>query len=793
LVGNRQQLKRNLIAYSASNMRRKFMAMTPQRAVIITALPIERTAVLEHLREITEEPALRGSVYRRGIFDDRSAAPWEVIVAEIGAGNPGAAAEAERVIGHYGPQVALFVGVAGAVKDLKHGDVVASTKVYLYESGKDEKGGFKARPNVELSAYDLEQRARFEAGEPTWRERIKHAGTASAPTVPDAKVAPMAAGEKVVASNRSQTYKFIREHYGDAVAVEMEGHGFLLGVRMNHPTQGIVVRSMSDLINDKTGSSDEIWQPIAARHAAAFAFQLLAKLPPASGGTNILATAEDVKKVRAQSDASLNALSRVASIRIGDAEVHVPRRSIEALGGAIKSENLVLVGEPGAGKSIGLYSLARLLTQEGGEVVVVDVQRVQAESAGQLRNELNLSQNLLDVLKAWPGDKPAYLLIDALDAARSESMARTFFDLLSALLSEPNSRWNVVVSVRKFDLRYNEELKRLFRGTPPTEFVDPEFAGLRHVNLPVLDDSELNLVAQRLPPIQSLIAAANDDLQSLLKVPFNLRLAAELLDAGTRLTDLTHIRTQIQLLDQYWRARVIGNDARGDARESVAFAAATQMANSRSLTIARSVISKDPGASEALHGLLGANVLAEWSAPDVTVPDRYTLTFSHNILFDYAAALALFGSSTAALLKQLAATPDLVLAIRPSAVFQFQRIWLATNDHRDFWRSVLDAIEVSDLPRICQLIGPSVAVDFARDISDFEGLFAALEGSNSRDREAAEEAVRHIAGALLAKNTPLTGPSAGPWCAWMERVSLSVTIQTAGSLRVLLWRCLENA
>lgn len=768
--------------------------VTPQRlAVIITALPIERTAVLEHLREITEEPPLRGSIYRRGIFDERTADPWEVIVAEIGAGNPGAAAEAERIIGHYSPRVALFVGVAGAVKDLKHGDVVASTKVYGYESGKDEKGGFKARPNVELSAYDLEQRARFEAGEPTWRQRIKHDGETSDATVPEAKVAPIAAGEKVVASNRSQAYKFIREHYGDAVAVEMEGHGFLLGVRMNHPTQGIVVRSMSDLVNDKTGSSDATWQPIAARHAAAFAFQLLAKLPPVAGGTNVRSTAEDVRKVRAHSDASLNALSRVAFIRIGEAEVHVPRRSIEVMVSAAKSENLVLVGDPGAGKSIGLHSLAQLLTQEGGEVVVLDVQRVQAESAGQLRNELNLSQDLLDVLKAWPGGGPAHLLIDAMDAARSESVARTFLDLLSALHSVPNGRWKVVVSVRKFDLRYNEELKRLFRGAPPTEFVDLEFAGLRHVNLPVMDDSELNLVAQRLPPIQSLIAEASADLRMLLKVPFNLRLAAELLDAGTHLTDLTPIRTQIQLLDQYWRARVIGKDAHGDARESVAFAAAAQMANSRSLTIARSGVSKDPAASEALHGLLSGNVLAEWSVHDVTVPDRYTLTFSHNILFDYAAALALFGTSTAALLKQLAAMPDLVLAIRPSAVFQFQRIWLATNDHRDFWRSVLDAMQIAGLPRISQLIGPSVAVDFARELSDFEGLFAALEGSNSRDREAAEEVVRHIAGALLAKNISLTGPSAGPWCAWMERVSASVTAQTAGALRALLWRCLDDA
>jgi nucleoside phosphorylase len=267
----------------------------PRRlAVIITALPLERKAVIAHLRNVTEEPPVQGSIYRRGIFDERSD-PWGVIVAEIGAGNVGAAAEAVRVIAHYSPQVAIFVGVAGAIKDLKHGDVVASTKVYGYESGKDEEDGFKTRPAVQLTTYRLEQRARFEAGEDVWRQRIK--GPSEPSAVPDARVAPIAAGEKVVASNRAQTYQFLRQHYGDAVAVEMEGHGFLLGVHMSEPTQGIVVRGISDLVNDKDEANDDKWQPVAASHAAAFAFQVLSKLTPEESGPARRAQATQQVKV----------------------------------------------------------------------------------------------------------------------------------------------------------------------------------------------------------------------------------------------------------------------------------------------------------------------------------------------------------------------------------------------------------------------------------------------------------------------------------------------------------------
>lgn len=240
--------------------------------VILTALPEEFLAVKAHLDNVREEihPDSQ-TVYERGLFVSGQAT-WDVVIVETGQGNANAADETQRAIAHFNPGVVLFVGVAGGRKDVAIGDVVAGDKIYNYESGRDEEV-FKPRPEVGRASYPLEQRAR--AVVRSWLERRKQAGNEH---LPRAFVRAIAAGESVVASTESATAKLLQRNYGDALAVEKEGHGFLEAARRSQGVSAIVIRGISDLLDNKEQADKGGSQELAARHACEFAFEMLANL-----------------------------------------------------------------------------------------------------------------------------------------------------------------------------------------------------------------------------------------------------------------------------------------------------------------------------------------------------------------------------------------------------------------------------------------------------------------------------------------------------------------------------------
>jgi nucleoside phosphorylase len=255
------------------------------RAVILTALGLECDAVRAWLVNPQLQVHRSGTRYEFGPLKDSGSA-WEVVLAEIGEGNQAVATLTSQAIDTFDPDLVLFVGVAGSLVDsVQLGDVVVATRVDAYHGGKEVARRFLARPVTWPAAWPLEQAARQARRERRWLARLDEPPSqlvevlASRP--PEVHLKPILAGEVVVDSRESRLYRFLREHYNDAVAVEMEGAGLASAAHASGAVPAIVVRGISDLAGGTKAASDAAgWQPQAARHAAAFVVQLLATLDP---------------------------------------------------------------------------------------------------------------------------------------------------------------------------------------------------------------------------------------------------------------------------------------------------------------------------------------------------------------------------------------------------------------------------------------------------------------------------------------------------------------------------------
>ena len=246
--------------------------------LVLTALSIERDAVIDHLIGVKLEKHPHVSTdYHHGFFTTPSG-NIDVIVCRTDQTNINAAMETERAIQFYKPTHVFFAGIAGGLKDVKIGDVVIGSGVIGYERGKAEEGIFKPRPQFGASSYELERIAKSFSESDTWK--------AIANSLVDPRFAPeisvhlgvIASGEKVDASDKSDLHKLIKVNASHALAIEMEGLGFLTVCRTRPSIKSLLLRGISDLVNDKGEMDGKGSQKYASRNVVAFLFGLISEL-----------------------------------------------------------------------------------------------------------------------------------------------------------------------------------------------------------------------------------------------------------------------------------------------------------------------------------------------------------------------------------------------------------------------------------------------------------------------------------------------------------------------------------
>lgn len=484
---------------------------------------------------------------------------------------------------------------------------------------------------------------------------------------------------------------------------------------------------------------------------------------------------QDVRTLTAYSDRTRIHLENYEKTAVHQFEAKIKRRCTDAVLQAAQFESLLLVGEPGAGKSAVVSAAAAALRQDGRTVIELAVDRLPVASIDGLRGELELTNSVISVLRNWPGDDTAFLFIDALDATRGGQSEAVFRSLIAQVLELPGDRWRIVASIRSFDLRMGERFKELFAGKPPSpSFADPAFGSVRHISVPQWDEDELRQIEEQIPPIKTAFARGGSRLRALAAVPFNTRLLADLLTSGVAADAFGDVTTQVGLLGLYWSKRVTQH---GPASELCLREVVSQMVAIRGLRADRLTVAAINAAG--FQSLLAESVL-------ITVADERYVAFRHHILFDYAASRVYLNAAdadrTARLLKSESA---LGLMLGPALVFGLQSVWSVDAQERcGFWNAVIRFVGDSDCDPIIRSVAARVGCELPSDGPDFDGLLSRL--GNQDQMAGAAKTIPHLVGSLSVRIEDKNLFPVAAWCYFAEKLSGCIS-QTAWPLRTLLF------
>jgi hypothetical protein len=424
---------------------------------------------------------------------------------------------------------------------------------------------------------------------------------------------------------------------------------------------------------------------------------------------NLTVGQDDTSLLREITEVNLSTLSGHAGLPDSHDGVRVRRAELDVL--LAVAGDFVITGEPGCGKSGLLAVIAEHLVANAETVVVLSVDTL-GSRVGAARSDMPLSRPLNVVLKEWDGEGRATLLLDGLDAARGEPLTW----LADVVRDLQGSRWRTIATMRSFDLRRSRTWGTVFSGAPVSEDVDHrdgELLKVRHFRLGNLSEIELAWLTAARPAIGALVAGAGGPLLKLIRNPFNLRLACELLDEGVEQATLVNARDQLDLLQRYWQARV---DHRPDseARKRVLDRVSRAMLDRRTLRAGMGVV--PDSLLDACAALVHDGVLDELPTR-MKASGGAQLVYSHHILFDFAvAALVLTAADRSNLIDVLDGDPNLVFVIRPSIDLHLADLWHA-DDTRATFADIACALARGD-HSLAGIVAARVVVAEARDDGD---------------------------------------------------------------------------
>lgn len=425
----------------------------------------------------------------------------------------------------------------------------------------------------------------------------------------------------------------------------------------------------------------------------------------------------DIARLTERTQTEVARLERHSQLPI-EGGLAIARACMPALRLAAEDGSLLVIGEPGAGKTGVLVALAQERLRDALPTVFLSVDDLYGVTTlHELQTIFDLDAPVLDVLQNWPGSRPGLLIIDALDASRGGASETLFARFIEDALRILGERWSILASIRTFDLRNGRRFREAMAGTPPfPTFAEPELDNVRHFRIPRLTDEELEGLTHRCTHLSDLLEHAPKLLTELLKNVFNLSIASELIAGGTTAASVGTIATQSELLEQFEDQRLSSIRLQTAVADSV-----KAMIDRRRLTVRKVDIRH-----EALEDVLRTGVL-------VSSGDR--VHFAHHVLFDHAAGrFYLDWTDTNRLQTQLTEDPAIGLLLGPSLKFALERVWREDSPGRPItWALTIAITSARGIDPVVTSVALRTVAEHVESTTDVRGLCDLLRDTSKAE------------------------------------------------------------
>jgi nucleoside phosphorylase len=300
--------------------------MSPRRVLIVPALVSEAKAILSFFEDIGVKSTPSGLSYttgKRKVFcpelKQKPQANWIYLIAPpTEAGNLQASRMVGQLIPECRPNLVALLGCAGGFPGkVDQYDVVVATHVHYVANSKIS-SRLEVRPLQEWCSRIFVDHCKNVQLLDAWHQYL-------VPEAPNAPIRvlfePIVSGETVLANSNCEYYKAATDASPKAVAIEMEGYGFLSACRENN-VDAVIIRGISDTLDDKQQPSGDTEccissagfdraQYKATRHAAALFFATLDFVNPSAFTKGSSKVKKELTKVSMTLDAEMHNVTEI--------------------------------------------------------------------------------------------------------------------------------------------------------------------------------------------------------------------------------------------------------------------------------------------------------------------------------------------------------------------------------------------------------------------------------------------------------------------------------------------------